>query len=99
MELAVISPLDPRCRILVQLRASQNPVSTGILNIHVQILAAHVHHNVQVDLQVVPNPLFNTECVCCLSRPPPAKFCRSQPYARKHEHYCPDAARVALFGV
>lgn len=99
MELTISSPLNPRGRILVQLRASQNPVSTGVLNIYVQVLAAHVHHDIQIDLQVMPDSLLHAECMCCLSGPPSSKLCRSQPYARKHEHYCPDAARVALFGV
>ena len=83
----------------MQRRAGQDPVTTRVLYVHVEVFAAHVNNDIQVDLQIVPYSSLHAEGMCCLSLPPSSQLGRSQPYARKHQYDRPDAAGVGLLGV
>jgi len=69
-----INPLIPVRRIPLQHICRQYPVARRILNIDVEIHALHLDHDVQIDLEVVPDALLNRECVRLVPPPPACEF-------------------------
>lgn len=85
-------PLRPRRRLSVQCHPSQDPVSSSILNVEMDIIAFHRNNNIEVDLQVVRDALFHRECMRRDSDPPSLDFCDTEEYGAQNEHDGPDTA-------
>jgi hypothetical protein len=57
----VLSPLLPRRGVLVQGISSQDTVTRSVLDIDVEVIAAHCDDHVEVYLQLVRNTLLDGE--------------------------------------
>jgi hypothetical protein len=54
-------PLPPGCGIPLQHVGGENAITRRILNVNVYIGAAHGHHHIQVDLQLMRHALLDSE--------------------------------------
>lgn len=85
-------PLTPVRRVQPQLLRREDPVASGILDIDVNVGTAHGNDEIQIDLQIVPNALFNTERVYLGTAPPPRKLREREEYRNDHDGNSPLAA-------
>lgn len=65
-----VNPLVPGRSIALQLVSSENAVTRCILDVDVEVIAVHLDNNVEVDLHVVPDALFDGKRVMLGSAPP-----------------------------
>lgn len=54
-----VDPLIPIGRVFAQLVARQDAIAAGVLHVDMEVGAAHGHHDVQVDLQLVRHALLH----------------------------------------
>lgn len=69
-----IDPVGPGGRVLLQARRGEDAVPGGVLHVHVEVLAVHLHDDVEVDLHAVPDALLDAEGVVLLALPPPRQL-------------------------
>ena len=67
-----IDPVTAQRPVSCQHVPGEDSVPTGILHVHMEICAVHGHDDVEVDLQVAGNALFDGEIVRFLSGVPAA---------------------------
>lgn len=67
-----VDPLGPEGAVAVQLGGGEDAVARGILDVDVEVGALHADDNVEVDLQVVGDALFDGKVVRLLAAPPAA---------------------------
>lgn len=65
-----VNPLVPGRGIALQLVSSENAVTRCVLDVDVEVIAVHLDNNVEVDLHVVPDTLFDGKRVMLSSAPP-----------------------------
>lgn len=97
-------PLEPGGRVGGQCLSGHDAITRGVLQVDVDVLAFHLDDQVEIDLQVSPNPLFHGEGVGGVADPPAAELADDEPDAGTHQHHRPDAAgrrllRVARLGL
>lgn len=80
-----VHPLLPVGGVAGQLVAGEDPVARRVLHVDVQIAAAHLDDDVEVDLHVVADALFDGKRVV-LGAAPPAANLRPQEDAGDEEH-------------
>ena len=69
-----IDPMVPDRPVLLQHVASQDAIPAGVLNVYVEIGTLHRDDNVEIDLQIVGDALFDGEEVGYVAGVPAAKF-------------------------
>ena len=77
-------PLAPSRRILFQKLSGEHAIAGGVLDVDVHIVAFHRDHDVQVQLEIVRDALFDGERMCRRSGEPTARFRKDQRHGR-HE--------------
>lgn len=91
-----VDPLLPGGGVLLEAGGGEDAVPRGVLHVDVQVLARHAHHDVQVDLQAVPDPLLDRERVVLLPAPPPRQLAPHQDERDHRDHHRPLAAAGRL---
>lgn len=74
VEPLAIDPVPPGGGVLLQARGGEDAVPGGVLHVDVEILADHVHDDVEVDLHAVSDALLDAEGVVLLALPPPRQL-------------------------
>lgn len=74
MRAAGIHPMRPAGRVLGQHFASQNAVAGSILDVDVEVMAVHGYYDVEVDLHLVGDTLFNGEELGFMASVPAEEF-------------------------
>lgn len=69
-----IDPIPPGGGVLLQTRGGEDAVPGGILHVDVEVLADHVHDDVEVDLHAVSDALLDAEGVVLAALPPPRQL-------------------------
>lgn len=69
---AIVHPLGPLGRVAVQHGGGEDSVTRGILDVDVEVGAEHVDDDVEVDLHLVGDSLFDGKVVRLFAAPPAA---------------------------
>jgi hypothetical protein len=72
--IALLHPLHPACILALEQVAGEDAVARCVLDVHAQRVAGHVDHDIEVQLQVVRDALFNAEMVVFRAAPPGPEF-------------------------
>lgn len=67
-----VDPLGPRGRVALQLGGGEDAIARGVLDVDVDVVALHVDDDVEVDLHVVGDALFDGKVVRLGAAPPAA---------------------------
>lgn len=80
-----VNPLVPCRSIALQLVPSKNAITRCVLDVDVEVVAVHLDNDVEVDLHVVPDTLFDGKRVM-LGSAPPLAYLGPQEDAGDEEH-------------
>lgn len=94
-----VDPLGPDGGIAVQPRCGEDAIAGCVLDVDVEIVALHLDHNVEVDIQLVRNALLHLECVHLCAAPPSANLGPEEDDADYGHCYRPFSAAGCVFNV
>ena len=69
-----LPPQGPHRVVFAQEIARHDSVTCSILNVDMEVMTAHEHYEVKIELKLMGNAPFNAKVICLMPRPPGFQF-------------------------